>query len=176
MKPDPTQTPPLAGRLRIANLQPEWVEAAKHVIYTVVREYYEQGLRQPELTELMKLYDAEHRIEDVDCWLSQYQESGVFLVLLDSEQVVGTGGIKKVSEDTAELKRMWFLPPYRGRGLGKQMAEMLIACAAGKGYRRLVLTADARQVDAIKLFERLGFSAFTDQNDSKVVEMQKVLR
>jgi ribosomal protein S18 acetylase RimI-like enzyme len=52
---------------------------------------------------------------------------------------------------------MWFLPAYRGRGLGRRMAQQLLAFAREQRYERVLLDTSERCTDAISLFRKLGF-------------------
>jgi putative acetyltransferase len=63
---------------------------------------------------------------DLDDLNSHYfNNKGIFLVLIDNGMIVGSGAIRRLSDDICELKRMWFLKDYRGKGLGWKMAQML---------------------------------------------------
>jgi putative acetyltransferase len=65
---------------------------------------------------------------DMDRISSQYvAPSGIFLVLMDDLRLVGTGAIRCLDEQTCELKRMWFLPAYRGKGYGTKISELLLS-------------------------------------------------
>ncbi|HEY1790383.1 MAG TPA: GNAT family N-acetyltransferase, partial [Verrucomicrobiae bacterium] len=97
--------------LTIQRLTDSQVEAAKAVIVQGCFEFFGQ-------------MPAE--FEDMDRLSSVYREpNGTFLALLDGERVVGTGAIRHLDEQTCELKRMWFLPDYRGKGYGRRMSEAL---------------------------------------------------
>lgn len=65
--------------------------------------------------------------------------SGTFMVLMDGDRVAGTGAIRRIDGETCELKRMWFLPAYRGLGHGTRMSEGLLAFARSAGYKRVKL-------------------------------------
>lgn len=60
-------------------------------------------------------------------------------------------------ESICEMKRM-FVPEYfRGRGIGRVLADRIIDEARLAGYRRMRLDTSKRQKDAIRLYERSGF-------------------
>src|SRR5580692_2610322 len=68
--------------------------------------------------------------DDMDQIAAQYSEpTGTFLVLLDDGRIVGTGAIRGLDDHTCELKRMWFLPPYRGKGHATRMCGLLFEFA-----------------------------------------------
>ena len=56
-----------------------------------------------------------------------------------------------------EIKRMYVRPAWRGRGYGRRVLERLEADARGRGIGLLRLETGIDQVEAIELYERMGF-------------------
>ncbi|XGV99019.1 MAG: GNAT family N-acetyltransferase [Leptolyngbya sp. BL-A-14] len=158
--------------VEIRPIQQHQIEQAKQVVTAVCLEVWQNILTE----EDVKRYDSMSDIEQVR---SHYWENGgMFLVLVDNEQVVGTGGIRKLDDEICELKRMWFLKEYRGQGWGWKMAHMLFDFARQMGYRkvRLDLANEERQPQALKLYTRLGFYRIERYNDSPCnIFMEKFL-
>jgi GNAT superfamily N-acetyltransferase len=97
--------------IRIEQLTPEHIPAARNVIRAGCLEFFG---------------GEPAAFEDMDAPFVEYgPPSGTFLVLLDDDAVVGTGAIRRLEDEVCELKRMWFLPAYRGKGYGWQMSERL---------------------------------------------------
>jgi GNAT superfamily N-acetyltransferase len=69
----------------------------------------------------------------------------------------GCGGIKLVSTEYGELKRMYVRPEFRGAGFGELLVEHLAAYARANGVTLLRLETGIHQRAAIRLYERLGF-------------------
>lgn len=137
--------------LQIRPIREDEVEAARRVISAVFLEFFGH---------------APVEFEDTDDILSEYSgDDGAFLVLVDGERVVGTGAIRRLDEGTCELKRMWFLREYRGRGFGKEMARMLMDSARQKGYQRIRLDTAPNLEQAVGLYSRLGFHFIERYND-----------
>jgi putative acetyltransferase len=115
--------------------------------------------------------------EDMDQISTQYAEpSGIFLVLLDGDRVVGTGAVRRLDAQTCELKRMWFLPEYRGQGQGTKMCERLFEFARATGYKRIRLDTSPLLLAANKLYQRLGFQPIERYNDGPgTIFMEKEL-
>ncbi|HEX8833279.1 MAG TPA: GNAT family N-acetyltransferase [Abditibacteriaceae bacterium] len=135
----------------IRPIQRDEVEAAKQVIETVCLEFFGH---------------APHDFEDMDDIRAQYSgDSGIFLVLADNNKIVGTGAIRRIDNYTCELKRMWFLQEYRGRGFGKEMAQSLLKRARQMGYKRVRLDTSPELVQATGLYVRLGFQPIERYND-----------
>jgi putative acetyltransferase len=111
-------------------LGPHHVEQAKGVIRQVWREHF-GAHGDPYVRTFL---DRPEAFPDLDTWNQTYAApSGLFLVALDAGCVVGTGGIRRVERQVAELTTMFLVPEYRGRGLGRSIAEHLIQFARHAG-------------------------------------------
>jgi GNAT superfamily N-acetyltransferase/uncharacterized glyoxalase superfamily protein PhnB len=83
---------------------------------------------------------------------------GAFLVAYRTGKAVGCGAIRRIAQDTAEIKRMYVDPRVRGQGVGRALVAALEAEARRLGVTRLVLETGDRQPEAIALYARLGFA------------------
>ena len=63
-----------------------------------------------------------------------------------------------------ELRKMYLLREYRGRGLGKRMLEDAIARAKQMGFREMVLETASELVEAIALYKSYGFVEYTPEH------------
>lgn len=79
-----------------------------------------------------------------------------FQVLRDAKKVVGTVAVRGGDGAAAELKRVFLLPEYRGRGFGKNMVLWAAAWARKAGYETLVFWSDELFTTAHHLYRRLG--------------------
>jgi putative acetyltransferase len=82
---------------------------------------------------------------------------GAFLVARDGDRAVGCGAIRRLNPTTAELKRMFVEPEYRGLGVGWALLASLEAAARHLGVQRLVLETGIYQEAAIALYRRAGY-------------------
>ena len=160
----------------MTNIRPiklEEVHAARRLIYFVAHEIFNDT--RP-LEESMAYYDARGVLEEMDDVQGSYFDNdGTFFVLVDGDQLVGTGAIMKLDDEICELKRLWFLKEYRGKGLGYQMTQELISFARSKGYKRVRLETDRdAQSQALTFYKRLGFyeiPRYSQHDDEVAMEM-----
>jgi len=82
---------------------------------------------------------------------------GALLVCWESGLALGAVALKRRDEESCEMKRMFVPPMARGRGVGRALAEAVIAQARAAGYRRMYLDTSVRQTEAIALYRDLGF-------------------
>jgi GNAT superfamily N-acetyltransferase len=94
---------------------------------------------------------------------------GAFLVAARAGRPVGCGAVRRIEAGVAEVKRMYVAPEVRGLGVGRAVLSALEAEARALGCARLVLETGVRQQEALRLYERAGFTrvpAFGEYVDS----------
>jgi GNAT superfamily N-acetyltransferase len=84
--------------------------------------------------------------------------AGTFLVARVDGLAVGCAGLRPLSEGTAEVKRLYVLDHYRGRGIARRLMDELEAAAPGLGHRHLVLETGGLQPEAIALYDSTGWT------------------
>ncbi len=82
---------------------------------------------------------------------------GKLLLAMEAEGPAACGALRPIAPGVAELKRMWVRPAFRGRRLGRAIAEALLATARERGYRAVRLDTLGSMVEAQALYRSLGF-------------------
>ena len=140
----------------IRPIRGEEAAEAKHLIYAVACPLIEP---QMSLEDAIAQWEAWGVMDDMDDIQKNYVEKGgVFLVTEEDGKIVGTGALLYYAEGMCELKRLYFLPEYQGRGLGYAMVQELIQQAQAMGYEKVCLwTTFEKQQRAVDFYHRLGF-------------------
>jgi putative acetyltransferase len=81
------------------------------------------------------------------------------LLLAEYEgQLAGCVALHKLEPGICEMKRLYLRPQFRGKGLGRALADRILGEARQSGYQRIRLdTVEPVMKDAVAMYRRLGF-------------------
>jgi putative acetyltransferase len=80
------------------------------------------------------------------------------IVLYENGQPIGCGAIREFDSTATEVKRMYTLPAFRGKGNATKVLSELEKWATELGYEKCILETGKRQPDAITLYLKMGYS------------------
>ena len=81
----------------------------------------------------------------------------IFLVARWEGTVAGCGALRPLSSGIAEVKRMFVLPGFRGRGISRAVLEELERLSAERGTRPCAWKTGKRQLAAMSLYDSAGY-------------------
>jgi GNAT superfamily N-acetyltransferase len=111
---------------------------------------------------LVRLLDADLAQRDgkEHSFYAQYNKIAMIkhaVVAYENNKPVGCGAMKEFVPGTMEVKRMYTLPEYRGKGIAKRILAELEKWAGELSYSKCILETGKRQPEAITLYTKSGY-------------------
>jgi GNAT superfamily N-acetyltransferase len=124
---------------------------------------------------LVRLLDADLAFRDGEdhAFFAQYNKVNMIrhcVVAYEHQTPVGCGAIKEFDAATMEVKRMYTLPGFRGRGIAVQVLNELEKWTAELGYSKCVLETGKKQPEAIALYTKCSYAAIPNYGQYADVE------
>jgi putative acetyltransferase len=136
--------------LRFRPIEPQDDAAVAAVIRAVMPEFGADGpgfaIHDPEVDHMHRAYTV--------------PGAAYFVVVDEADRVVGGGGVAALEggePGVCELRKMYFLPEARGKGLGEALLRHCLAVAQDLGYRTCYLETLTGMDRALTLYGKLGF-------------------
>src|SRR5262249_17824748 len=93
---------------------------------------------------------------------------GRLLLAWDAENAAGCVALRRFAYGMGGMKRLYVRPGWRGMGLGRALAETVIAEARATGYATLRLDTLPTMTTAQRLYRALGFRQIAAYRDNPV--------
>lgn len=92
------------------------------------------------------------------------------VVIFEDEKAVACGAIKPIDENTMEVKRMFTLPEYRGKGLAVSVLKELEIWTKELGYEKTVLETGKKQIEAVALYKKCNYAIIPNYGQYAEIE------
>ena len=79
------------------------------------------------------------------------------VIAYKNDKAVGCGAFKAFDTNSVEIKRMYTIPMYRGKGIATKIISALENWASELNYQNCVLETGKRQVDAVKFYKKKNY-------------------
>ena len=94
--------------------------------------------------------------------------TGILLLASSAGQAAGCVAVRRWAWDACEMKRLYVRPDFQGAGIGRALAEEVLAWARQQGHARVLLDTLPSMRTAQNLYERLGFRDVAPYRDNPV--------
>jgi ribosomal protein S18 acetylase RimI-like enzyme len=98
--------------------------------------------------------------------------AGRVYLALSGAPAVGCIALRPLAPGVSELKRMYVRPAARGTGLGRRLAEQVVADAHAIGYGCIRLDTLRSMTAANRLYESLGFREVSAYYDNPLPDVR----
>ncbi len=143
-----------------------------------------KGLLEEYLASMLEL-DGPAHIKEVEAHKHQMNNLGEYfgppdgclLVAKYKKESAGCVALRKLSDDTCEMKRLYVRPKFRGLKIGRNLANAVIAQARKIGYKHMRIHTISALEQANRLYKSLGFNEidpyeYTPREDAVFMELK----
>ena len=118
-------------------------------------------------TELIGAYDNASRLDNPPLLPAELRApDGAYYVGYEAGQAVAGGGLRRLGDGVAEIKRMYVRPEARSRGVAAALLRTLEEAARAMGYASARLDTGPKQVTAQRLYRAAGYREIAPYNDN----------
>jgi putative acetyltransferase len=118
----------------------------------------------PDIDLARELFREYQRSLDIDLCFQDFERElatlpgeyappfGRLLLLYEEGDLAGCVALRKIDDETCEMKRLYVRPEFRGRQLGKRLAEAVIYESRVIGYKKMKLDTLPIMTTAITMY------------------------
>jgi GNAT superfamily N-acetyltransferase len=155
--------------IEFQQVESEWQRKAAG---SLIREYLE-WLNDRLRREYGLEFDVEAMVQsDLSDPYKFHPPYGRFYLARYKDEIAGVGCLKRLETDVGEVQRMYVPTAYRGKGIGRAIANRLIADARSMGYRQLKLESLKFLDAAHSLYRSVGFHEIERYADNSMESYQ----
>ncbi len=142
-------------------------------------------IRQYQLSDKKEIFDLHVRaLENVGAhmytgkWEKDFDDiegiylnnRGEFLVGTIDNKIVAMGGLRKMTDEIVEVRRMRVEPVCQRKGYGQIILNALEKKARELGYKIIQLNTSLKQVSAQKFYEKNGYKEIRREKEGWIVD------
>jgi GNAT superfamily N-acetyltransferase len=117
--------------------------------------------------ELNDVYETFSRLDNPALSPTELRPpGGAYLVGFEGDEAIAGGGLRRLSEGAAEIKRMYVRPAARSRGVARALLVALEDAARSLGYAVVRLDTGPKQVHGLALYRSAGYADVAPYNDN----------
>ena len=117
--------------------------------------------------ELNDVYDTFSRLDNPPLRPDELRTpDGAYVVGYEGDDAVAGGGLRRLGESVAEIKRMFVRPPARSRGVARALLRALEDQARALGYTAVRLDTGPKQLHGLALYRSAGYVDVPPYNDN----------
>ena len=126
-----------------------------------IRECNDNEIAANLIREYSKIKGAEQCFVSLDkelADLNTYYTGGSFLIGYEVNTPIATVAIRKIDDETCEMKRLYVKPDYRGKGYARLLIDAILDRARHLGFKEVELTTKPAVMPvAYDYYKRIGF-------------------
>jgi ribosomal protein S18 acetylase RimI-like enzyme len=121
----------------------------------------------------------EEELADIE---NLYRKDGNVKLIAVSEpggEIAGCIASQEFAPGITEMKRLYVVPGHRGKQIGRQLVERIIALAMEKGYKKIYLDTMPEMQAAQQLYDHLGFQVigpYKEEGQERMICYEKNLK
>jgi len=111
---------------------------------------------------------VENSLEDLLPSSDSSKSTKLFYLVFENETLIGMGGLRELSPDVGEIKRMYVLQKHRKKGYGQEILQFLIHQGQDLGFSTLRLDTGIFLTTAIHLYHSAGFYEIEEYPETEI--------
>ena len=132
---------------------PDDLAAMRELLWGYIRDMRDLYAGTPMVAEL----DDDVWTRELDTLHVRYAApAGGMLLARQAGIAGGCVCLRRIDDETCEMKRLYVAPAQRGHGLARHLVRGIAAVAQRRGYRRMLLDVGWRQLAALATYRAMG--------------------
>jgi ribosomal protein S18 acetylase RimI-like enzyme len=123
-----------------------------------IRRYHpeeEKILKKLIQTVLIGIYGS----LDPNAKWEDFRDYSAVFVAVEKNKLIGCVAIKKVNNNWAKIKRMYVLPGFQRKGIGKKLLDAAIKFSIENNFSKMILTTYPEMKEAMEFYKKNGFKS-----------------